>query len=192
MPLPIDDDELKLKQRARRRLIGAVTLLAALVLILPIVLDKEPKHASNDIAVHIPAKENVPFNPDLAPVELEPKPEPVDPPEPVVNTPTPAVPDDAEAPSLPPIDKPIKPVPERGFFVQVGVFSKAENAKSVQVKLAKNKLTAVTDRIKTSGGERSRVRLGPFATRNEADHILSNVKRIGEKNAVIVSVEPRR
>ena len=192
MPLPIGDDELKLKQRARRRLIGAVTLLAALVLILPIVLDKEPKHASNDIAVHIPAKENVPFNPDLAPVELEPKPEPVDPPEPVVNTPTPAVPDDAEAPSLPPIDKPIKPVPERGFFVQVGVFSKAENAKSVQAKLAKNKLTAVTDRIKTSGGERSRVRLGPFATRNEADHILSNVKRIGEKNAVIVSIEPRR
>ena len=192
MPLPIGDDELKLKQRARRRLIGAVTLLAALVLILPIVLDKEPKHASNDIAVHIPAKENVPFNPDLAPVELEPKPEPVDPPEPVVNTPTPAVPDDAEAPSLPPVDKPIKPVPERGFFVQVGVFSKAENAKSVQAKLAKNKLTAVTDRIKTSGGERSRVRLGPFATRNEADHILSNVKRIGEKNAVIVSVEPRR
>ena len=192
MPLPIGDDELKLKQRARRRLIGAVTLLAALVLILPIVLDKEPKHASNDIAVHIPAKENTPFNPDLAPVEPEPKPEPVDPPEPVVNTPTPAVPDDAEAPSLPPIDKPIKPVPERGFFVQVGVFSKAENAKSVQAKLAKNKLTAVTDRIKTSGGERSRVRLGPFATRNEADHILSNVKRIGEKNAVIVSVEPRR
>ncbi len=192
MPLPIGDDELKLKQRARRRLIGAVTLLAALVLILPIVLDKEPKHASNDIAVHIPAKENVPFNPDLAPVEPEPKPEPVDAPGPVVNTPTPAVLDDAEAPPLPPIDKPIKPVPERGFFVQVGVFSKAENAKSVQAKLAKNKLTAVTDRIKTSGGERSRVRLGPFATRNEADNILSNVKRIGEKNAVIISIEPRR
>lgn len=195
MPLPIGDDELKLKQRARRRLIGAVTLLAALVLILPMVLDKEPKHASNDIAVHIPAKENVPFNPDLAPVEPEPKPEPVDPPEPVVNAPTPAVPDDAEAPPLPPIDKPvksIKPVPERRFFVQVGVFSKAENAKSVQATLAKNKLTAVTDRIKTSGGERSRVRLGPFATRNEADKVLSNVKRIGEKNAVIISIEPRR
>ncbi len=195
MPLPIGDDELKLKQRARRRLIGAVTLLAALVLILPIVLDKEPKHASDDIAVHIPAKENVPFNPDLAPVEPEPKPEPVDPPEPVVNTPTPAVPDDAEAPPLPPINKPIKsikPDPERGFFVQVGVFSKAENAKSVQAKLATNKLTAVTDRIKTSGGERSRVRLGPFATRNEADKVLSNVKRIGEKNAVVISIEPRR
>ena len=195
MPLPIGDDELKLKQRARRRLIGAVTLLAALVLILPIVLDKEPKHASDDIAVHIPAKENVPFNPDLAPVEPEPKPEPVDPPEPVVNTPTPAVPDDAQAPPLPPGNKPIKsikPHPERGFFVQVGVFSKAENAKSVQAKLAKNKLTAVTDRIKTSGGERSRVRLGPFATRNEAEKVLSNVKRIGEKNAVIISIEPGR
>ncbi len=192
MPPPIDDDELKLKHRARRRLIGAVTLLAALVLILPRVLDKEPKRATNDIAVHIPARESVPFNPDLAPLEAQPQPEPVVSPEPVVNTPTPAVPSDPEAPPLPPIDKPIKPVVERGFFVQVGVFSKVENAKSVQAKLAKNKLTAITDRIKTSGGERSRVRLGPFATRSEADNVLSNVKRTGEKKAVIISVEPRR
>ena len=191
MPPPIGDDELKLKQRARRRLIGAVALLAVLVLILPMVLDKEPRRATNDIVVHIPAKENVPFNPDLAPVEAEPKPEPA-PPEPVVNTPGPAVPDDAEAPPLPPIGKPIKPIGERGFFVQVGVFSKVENAKSVQEKLAKNKLIAVTDRIKTSAGERTRVRLGPFASRNEADNVLSNVKRTGEKNAVIISVEPRR
>ena len=191
MPPPIGDDELKLKQRARRRLIGAVALLAVLVLILPMVLDKEPRRATNDIVVHIPAKENVPFNPDLAPVEAEPKPEPA-PPEPVVNTPGPAVPDDAEAPPLPPFGKPIKPIGERGFFVQVGVFSKVENAKSVQEKLAKNKLIAVTDRIKTSAGERTRVRLGPFASRNEADNVLSNVKRTGEKNAVIISVEPRR
>jgi DedD protein len=191
MPPPIGDDELKLKQRARRRLIGAVALLAVLVLILPMVLDKEPRRATNDIVVHIPAKENVPLNPDLAPVEAEPKPEPA-PLEPVVNTPGPAVPDDAEAPPLPPIGKPIKPIGERGFFVQVGVFSKVENAKSVQEKLAKNKLIAVTDRIKTSAGERTRVRLGPFASRNEADKVLSNVKRTGEKNAVIISVEPRR
>ena len=186
MPAPIGDDELKLKQRARRRLIGAVTLLAALVLILPMVLDKDPKRVTNDIAVHIPAKENVPFNPDLAPAETEPKPDPV------VNAPTLAVPDDPEAPPSPSIDKPVKPAADRGFFVQVGVFSKGENAKSVQAKLAKNKLTAIADQIKTSGGERTRVRLGPFATRNEADNVLSIVKRAGEKNAVIISVERRR
>jgi DedD protein len=178
--------------------------LVALVLILPMVLDEEPKRATNDIVVHIPTKENVPFNPDLAPAEEEVKPEPVTPPapventpipaappEPVVNTPTPAEPEDLEAPP-PAVNKPVKPATAGGFFVQVGVFSKAENAKSVQAKLAKNKLTTVVERIKTSAGERTRVRVGPFATRGDADKALSTVKRAGEKNAVIVSVEARR
>lgn len=188
----IGDDELKLKQRARRRLIGAIALLVALVIVLPTVLDKQPKRSPNGIAVHIPAPQQVPAMPDPAPIALPPtvetKPAPaMAPPEPLEIKPEPA----PVLAATPPLPKP-KPTATGNFFVQVGVFSKAENAKSVQAKLAKNKLVAVADSIKTPGGTRTRVRIGPFANRGEADDILSQVKRAGEKNAAIVKVERSR
>ena len=190
----IGDDELKLKQRARRRLIGAIALLAALVMLLPMVLDNDPKRSENDIAVHIPAPQQIPVAPDPVPalptVEVDPEPAPAAPEpqsEPLETTPEPA-PVLAETVPAPVV----KPTATGNFFVQVGVFSKAENAKSVQAKLAKNKLVAVADSIKTPGGTRTRVRIGPFANRGEADDILSQVKRAGEKNAAIVKVERSR
>ncbi len=186
----IGDDELKLKQRARRRLIGAIALLAALVMLLPMVLDNDPKRSENDIALHIPAPQQIPVAPDPVPalptVEVEPEPAPAAP-EPLETTPEPA-PVLAET-----VPAPVaKPTATGNFFVQVGVFSKAENAKSVQAKLAKNKLVAVADSIKTPSGTRTRVRMGPFANRGEADDVLSQVKRAGEKNAAIVKVERSR
>jgi DedD protein len=190
MPPPIGDDELKLKQRARRRLIGAIALLAALVILLPMMLDREPKRPQNDIAVHIPAPQQTPATPDPAPAEsaplVEPKSEPVSAaPEPVEIKPEPA-PAAAETPA--PVLT-VKPAATGSYFVQVGVFSKTENAKSVQTKLAKNKLAAIADSVKTPGGARTRVRIGPFASRDAAGEILSRVKRAGEKNATIVKVE---
>jgi DedD protein len=185
----IGDDELKLKQRARRRLIGAIALLAALVVLLPMVLDNDPKRSENDIAVHIPASQQVPVAPDPVPalptVAVEPDPASAAP-EPLESAPEPA-PVLAEQPA--PI---VKPAAAGSYFVQVGVFSKAENAKSVQAKLAKNKLVAIADSIKTPGGTRTRVRIGPFPNRGDADDILSQVKRAGEKNAAIVKVERSR
>ena len=190
MPPPIGDDELKLKQRARRRLIGAIVLLSVLVLVLPLVLDKAPKHASNEIAMHIPAPQQTPTNPEWAAPES--KPEVVHPPEPEVNISSPAAPLTTEIAPPVPAEKPVKPAANHGFFVQVGVFSKSENAKSVQAKLAKINLTASVQSIKTSGGESTRVRIGPFETRIDADEVLSQVKRLGEKNATIVKVERPR
>ena len=43
MARPISDEELQLKRRARRRLIGAIVLVTAIVVVLPMVLDTEPK-----------------------------------------------------------------------------------------------------------------------------------------------------
>lgn len=51
------DDQLQFKQRARRRLIGAVTLVTGLVVFLPMVLDNEPKPVSEDIAINIPSQD---------------------------------------------------------------------------------------------------------------------------------------
>ena len=44
------------KKRARRRLVGAVALVLAIVIGLPMVLDSEPKPVNKDIAIQIPAK----------------------------------------------------------------------------------------------------------------------------------------
>ncbi|MFA7240913.1 MAG: SPOR domain-containing protein [Sulfuricellaceae bacterium] len=51
------NEELQLKQRARRRLIGAVTLVTGLVVFLPMVLDNEPKPVAEDIAINIPSQD---------------------------------------------------------------------------------------------------------------------------------------
>jgi len=56
------DPTLPEKQRARRRLVGAIALVLAAVVVLPMVLDSHPKPASDDIAV------NIPRQPKAAPV----------------------------------------------------------------------------------------------------------------------------
>jgi DedD protein len=53
------DDELNLRRKARRRLIGAVALTLAVVVILPMVLDSAPKSTGKDIDLSIPAPDKV-------------------------------------------------------------------------------------------------------------------------------------
>lgn len=48
------DPTLPEKQRARRRLVGAIALVLAAIVILPMVLDSHPKPVTNDIAIDIP------------------------------------------------------------------------------------------------------------------------------------------
>jgi DedD protein len=62
---PLDPLELA-KQKARRRLIGAIALVLGAVVLLPMVFDSEPKHTGDDLSVSIPSQ-NSSFNPPLAP-----------------------------------------------------------------------------------------------------------------------------
>ncbi|CAG9195577.1 DedD protein [Paraburkholderia sabiae] len=48
------DPTLPEKQRARRRLVGAIALVIAAVVILPMVLDSHPKPVTDDISIDIP------------------------------------------------------------------------------------------------------------------------------------------
>lgn len=59
MAKQLTDDELNLRRKARRRLIGAVALTLAVVVILPMVLDSEPKPTGQDIELRIPASDKV-------------------------------------------------------------------------------------------------------------------------------------
>jgi DedD protein len=55
------DPTLPEKQRARRRLVGAIALVIAAVVVLPMVLDSHPKPVTDDIAIDIPSRAaNVP------------------------------------------------------------------------------------------------------------------------------------
>src|SRR3989338_11334892 len=59
MAKQLTDDELNLKRKARRRLIGAIALTLAVVVILPMVLDSEPRPTGQDIELRIPAPDKV-------------------------------------------------------------------------------------------------------------------------------------
>ncbi|RKP47436.1 SPOR domain-containing protein [Trinickia fusca] len=68
------DPTLPEKQRARRRLVGAIALVVAAVIILPMVLDSHPKPVTDDIAIDIPNRPaTVPANTrnDDAPVDTQ-------------------------------------------------------------------------------------------------------------------------
>lgn len=53
------EDELNLRRKARRRLVGAAALTLAVVVILPMVLDNEPKPSGKDIDLRIPSPDKV-------------------------------------------------------------------------------------------------------------------------------------
>lgn len=55
------DADLQLKKRARRRLVGAVALALFAVIVLPMVMDREPRPASQDIQVRIPSQDGPGF-----------------------------------------------------------------------------------------------------------------------------------
>src|SRR5512135_600231 len=71
-PLPQDDDvdprldpAAGLRARARHRLIGAAALLLAVAIVVPMLLDPEPRPVSENIPIDIPS-ERAPFTPRLS------------------------------------------------------------------------------------------------------------------------------
>ncbi len=53
------EEEINIKSRARRRLVGAIVLALAVVVVLPMLLDSEPKITGQDIDLRIPAPDKV-------------------------------------------------------------------------------------------------------------------------------------
>lgn len=71
------------------------------------------------------------------------------------------------------------------YVVQVGAFAEAAAAREVRQKMEKLGLKTYTQVAETSAGKRIRVRLGPFATRAEADKVLSRAKEAGVAAVVL-------
>ena len=222
MAKQLTDDELNLRRKARRRLIGAVALTLAVVVILPMVLDSEPKPTGQDIELRIPAPDKVSeFVPGVAVSEVaasevpaskvtEAAPLAVS----AVDTVSavPAAP--AEAPAKPPeksLDaavqmkplaaaeqkpamappaaskvaapkKPDEPASAESFVAQVGAYASADTAKQELDKLKKLGFRkAYIERV----GDKTRVRVGPYAEREKAEQVRQMLEKHGLKPAVM-------
>lgn len=73
------------------------------------------------------------------------------------------------------------------FVVQVGAFADGAAAREMRAKVEKLGLKSYTQVVETSNGNRTRVRAGPFDSREEAEKALSKAKAAG-LNAVVLTL----
>ena len=101
---------------------------------------------------------------------------PVETAKPVATAPKPAVaaPKPAPAPAKP-VEAPRPAAANVGFAVQLGAFSHATDANAMRDKLRANGFSAFVEQVRTDKGTLSRVRVGPVASRAEADQLKAKV-----------------
>lgn len=239
------DPALTQKKRARRRLLGALVLGLAAAIVLPLVLDSEPRQTIPDVQVEIPPRDTPlppkadeatargnevavvppvePASPAAAPEKPAPA-APAEPPKaPAIAPAAPAAtapkaadehkpaakaaPKPAEAPkAAPKTPEASKTAPkvaaapkaeasapatsastkaETRFVVQVGAFANAGSARAQADKARKAGVRVYTETVKTAQGERTRVRVGPFTSREAADQARAKLKSIGLESSVV-------
>ncbi len=186
------DDELNLRRKARRRLIGAIALTLAVVVILPMVLDREPNTTGKDIDLSIPDPDKAgAFVPRIA------IPESVQPSASSSVASLPTAPVKVNETAKPPVElaraKPavvvttvqkaaIKQGSVEGFVAQIGAYANADTAKQELKKLKKWGFRAYTEK----SGDTTRVRVGPYPDRDKAEKAARQLEKHG-LHPVIVS-----
>ena len=217
------DPQLDLKKRARRRLVGAAALALLAAIVLPLVMDQEPKPVGQDIQIRIPSQgtPGAPFSvekpapPVVSPVASTPTAEPAAP----ATTPVvPVVVPLALPPSAPETNASVlkpseaksdtkstaKATPQQGqgaaiekaraeailngtpaqpaagsgkYVVQLGVFSDAGNVKKLRERIKAQGYNSFTETIKADKGMKTRVRAGPFTSRDAAMKARDRLKQ---------------
>ena len=71
------------------------------------------------------------------------------------------------------------------FVVQVGAFADPASARDIRLKLEKLGLKTYAQTIDTDAGKRTRVRIGPFPNRADADKAAARVREAGVTPAVL-------
>jgi DedD protein len=64
------------------------------------------------------------------------------------------------------------------FVVQVGAFSDAARVREARLKLEQAGLKTYTQVVETKDGNRTRVRVGPFTSRTDAEQAVAKIKRL--------------
>lgn len=87
-----------------------------------------------------------------------------------------------------PMDRPVfAPATSSAFFVQVGAFSDPVNAQRVRDAVASAGPVVVDSRTTASGAELFRVRVGPWASREEADAARQTLSTLGYADSVVAA-----
>ena len=204
----------ELRRRARRRLAGAVVLALAAAVLVPMLLESDPRPLGEDVSVKIPPVDDGKFvskvpersrAPDAA---APPAPTPATAPQPEPSPPkdvaavAPAAPAPKEAPPAEapkasqaapvkpaPDDarKPAPPKPSGAYSVQLAAFADDKGANALANRLKKAGHPAYTEPYSTSRGTLWRVRVGPYPTREAAESARTKLKADGQ-NGIIAAV----
>lgn len=205
------DEQVQLRRRARRRLIGAIALVTLIAVVLPWILESEPRPSDQEIAIQIPSQDSGTFGTRVIPgksqAPAKSEAAPAAPPA-AAATESPAgvlqaeqdkvlappVAKSAPPKEKPPIAKEAKAAPSevrkkaepresqadgKQFVVQIGALADAAKAESLQKALAAKGTKSYTEVVKTSAGEVTRVRVGPFANRETAEQERARLKALG-------------
>jgi DedD protein len=225
------EEALQLKRRARRRLVGAIALVTFVVIILPLILDKEPGPAGPPLSVQIPNQESGGFNTrvlppapaapagpgpekkaEIAPAKAEVASVKAEPPLvkaelpaakaelPAVKTALPAVKATTPAAKAEPAEREVakatgkaedlraKVAPNaQAWVVTVDAFSDKKNVIQLRTKLSAAGVKSYTEAVKTSKGELTRVRAGPFASKEAAEQARAKLDAMGLKPGTVAS-----
>ncbi len=185
----------------KQRVIGALVLIVAAVIFLPMLLTGQDETVEIDIEAPEPA---VMPAPEVAPPpEIEPRdPEPVAglPPrevEPVPPTPAPAPepapePAEPEPPAEPVVTAPSEPPSATAevtgdWVIQLGSFSNADNARGFVSTLSDQGYNAYARSAETDGRSITRVFVGPLQTRDAATRLRDELKRNHDVEGFVVA-----
>jgi len=193
-----------LNEQLKKRLVGAIVLVALAVIFLPMVLEGDkrsgiPLFGSNvpeppenrvgmvDIPLQVPPpRPEAPVVvehelPPLAAAPATPVPEPA--PAPVAPQPKPAAPvqpvKPAEIPQSP------KPAAAAAWAVQVGSFAESANASRLRDNLRGKGYPAYVEQVKLTSGTSYRVRVGPALSRADAEAIQAKLAKIDQRGIVV-------
>ena len=167
-----------MRRRARHRLIGASVLVILGVVGFPLLFDTQPRPVAVDIAVDIPDRANSKPLVDTSKQKPLSAGAGLDAKEEVVTESKPEVKAEAK-PEAKPDAKPSdsKDTGAR-FVVQVGAFSDEAKVREVRAKVEKEGIKTYTNIAQTKEGARTRVRVGPFTSRDEADKVARKIKQL--------------
>lgn len=202
------EQELMLKKRARRRLVGAVALVLLMIILLPQVLQDRAVLAQQDkVIITMPEPANTQQNQaehsvaeaSIGVVDDEPKAaaatKVLADPAPNVNEAVAS--DNISAQNLKdienksfasPVQATVASKSKELFTIQVGVYSDAANVKRLQDQLKQAGFSSKTEKINTAKGESIRLKTGAYNSRQDAMTALEKIKEIG-MSGIVVSQE---
>ena len=191
-----NEQDLLLRKRARRRLVGSVVLVIMAVVFLPMILEHVPENEKKEIEIIMLSENVLDKSSEVISQNMsaENKISTSIKPNIISNTPKEVIiksekltekagsKEDSESNSQ---DKELIKTSEK-YVVQLGAFSDATKAKDQQRSLEANGIRkAYTEMIKNENAEVTRVRVGPFSTRDEAENEQIKIKLLGINGVVI-------